>query len=181
MDRGAWQATVYGVAKSQTRLSHTQRLLTLFSLCAILANFQKASFLLTYLWGKRRDKTCSCIWASALLPVDVHQVLPCVLQCLYHSLRVDSEQLTAGLVLSVPHLFCLPSPSGYFEANPRCRINSVCIMSVCISIKDMSFNSPFSWRLSFHICFLGICLLKHLFVRWRFQVCILLFQLGGVI
>ena len=87
MDRGAWQATVYGVAKSQTRLSHTQRLLTLFSLCAILANFQKASFLLTYLWGKRRDKTCSCIWASALLPVDVHQVLPCVLQCLYHLFR----------------------------------------------------------------------------------------------
>ena len=39
MDRGAWQATVHGVAKSQTRLSYTQGLLTLFSLCAILANF----------------------------------------------------------------------------------------------------------------------------------------------
>lgn len=89
--------------------------------------------------------------------------------------------LIASLVLSVSNLFCLPSPSDYFEVNPRCRINSVCIMSVCISIKDMSSNSPFSWRLSFHICFLGICLLKHLFVLWRFQVWILLFQTGGVV
>ena len=52
--------------------------------------------------------------------------------------------LFKDLILSVSNLFCLLSPSDYFEANPRCRINSVCIMSVCISIKDMSSNSPFS-------------------------------------